>query len=46
MKVYIIDLAGWTLVGIAGALGAYACHLFSARISGDLAHTLLNFFVD
>lgn len=37
MKVYIIDLAGWGLVGLAAALGVYAIYLFDTKVSAGLA---------
>lgn len=42
MKVYIIDLAAWSLVGLALVLGAYACWLFAAKVSPGLAHAIIS----
>lgn len=44
MKVYIIDLAGWGLVGIAAALGIYACYLFDTKVKEGLTHTIIDIF--
>jgi hypothetical protein len=44
MKVYIIDLAAWGLVGIAAALGAYACWLFETHVSATIAKGIVRMF--
>jgi hypothetical protein len=44
MKVYIIDIAGWGLVGIAATLGAYACWLWDTRVSTTLAKGIVQYF--
>jgi hypothetical protein len=43
MKVYIIDIAAYSLVGTALGLGIYACYLFD-KISADLAHDIIGIF--
>ncbi|GIP38289.1 hypothetical protein J31TS4_15690 [Paenibacillus sp. J31TS4] len=47
MRVMLIerDAAGWSLVLLSGALGAYACWLFHERLSGAIAHGILGLFV-
>lgn len=44
MKVYIIDIAGWSMVGIVAALGIYAVYLFDMKVSGGLAHAIVGAF--
>lgn len=44
MKVYIVDLAGISLVGVALVLGAYALILFDTKVSGGLAHAIVSAF--
>ncbi|WP_308636091.1 hypothetical protein [Paenibacillus silvisoli] len=44
MKIYIIDIAGWSLVGLAAALGIYAWYLFDAKLSGGLASAIVGTF--
>lgn len=45
MKVYVIDLAGWSLVGVAGALGTYAIYLWDTRVSSGVAKGIVSLFV-
>jgi hypothetical protein len=44
MRVYIIDIAGWSLVGLAAVLGIYAIYLFDTKVSGGLATAIVGFF--
>lgn len=45
MRVYVIDLSGWCLVGLAGAVGAYAIYLFNTKVSAGLAAGIVSLFV-
>ena len=44
MRVYIIDLAGWSLVGLAALAGLYACYLFDAKVCDGLSSTIISVF--
>lgn len=44
MKVYIIDIAGWSLVGLAAVLGIYAFYLFDTKVKAGLTHTIIDIF--
>lgn len=44
MRVYIIDMAGWSLVGLAAVLGIYACYLFDTKVCGGLVHAIIGAF--
>lgn len=45
MKVYIVDLAGWSLVGAAAVLAAYAGWLFSTKVAQGLAVGVVAWFL-
>ncbi|MGG4035037.1 hypothetical protein ABEV74_15200 [Paenibacillus cisolokensis] len=39
------DRIGWSLVGLAGVLGAYASYLFHRRLCRELAAEIVDWFV-
>ena len=45
-RALIIDISGWSLVGVAAGLGVYACHLFSSKLAGPIAKDLVSLFAD
>lgn len=38
---YIVDLSGWSLVGLAAVLGYYAVVLFHTKVSAGIAKGII-----